>query len=174
MSFYGEEIMLEIKELELSDRAEFELFEKRYKQECGEEQITFGLNPDNLPYEQFFEKIKNLSFPEKLPEGWVPAKFYLARKDGDVIGLLTVRYGDSDFVRNFAGHIGYCIAPWARRKGYASEALGLLLPVAHSLGLDHALLTCNPENSASRKVILKNGGVLERRNQDKEIYRIDL
>ena len=35
------------------------------------------------------------------------------------------------------------------------------LPVARGLGIDQALLTCDVDNEASRKVILSAGGVLE-------------
>lgn len=34
------------------------------------------------------------------------------------------------------------------------------LPLARKLGIDQALLTCDTDNEASRKVILANGGVL--------------
>lgn len=33
------------------------------------------------------------------------------------------------------------------------------LPIAASLGIERALLTCDPENLASRRVIEANGGV---------------
>jgi predicted acetyltransferase len=39
--------------------------------------------------------------------------------------------------------------------------LAAALPVARSLGIDPALLTCDADNIASRKVIEANGGVLE-------------
>jgi predicted acetyltransferase len=35
------------------------------------------------------------------------------------------------------------------------------LPIAHSLGVDPALITCDDDNVGSRKVIEANGGVLE-------------
>ena len=35
------------------------------------------------------------------------------------------------------------------------------LPLAKGLGIDPALVTCNPTNMASRLVIERNGGVLE-------------
>jgi predicted acetyltransferase len=39
--------------------------------------------------------------------------------------------------------------------------LAAALPVARSLGIDPALLTCDADNIASRKVIEANGGMLE-------------
>ena len=48
--------------------------------------------------------------------------------------------------------------------------LAAALPVARSLGIDQALLTCDQDNLASRKVIEANGGVLEDKNGDKVRY----
>ena len=49
----------------------------------------------------------------------------------------------------------------ARRRGHASAMLAAALPVAHELGIDPALVTCDEDNIASRKVIEANGGVLD-------------
>lgn len=38
-----------------------------------------------------------------------------------------------------------------------------VLPVAASLGIEKALITCDVDNEASRRVIEANGGVLEDR-----------
>jgi predicted acetyltransferase len=44
--------------------------------------------------------------------------------DGDdVLGGIALRYGDSEFIRS-AGHIGYGMRPSARRRGFATLALG--------------------------------------------------
>ena len=48
--------------------------------------------------------------------------------------------------------------------------LAAALPVAHSLSIDRALLTCDEDNLASRKVIEANGGVLENKGGDKVRY----
>ena len=39
--------------------------------------------------------------------------------------------------------------------------LGAVLPHTYALGIDPALLTCDIDNVASRKVIEANGGVFE-------------
>jgi predicted acetyltransferase len=39
--------------------------------------------------------------------------------------------------------------------------LARMLPIAHRLGVDPALLTCQATNVGSRRVIEHNGGVLE-------------
>ena len=47
----------------------------------------------------------------------------------------------------------------ARRRGHATAMLQSALPVAHGLGIDPALVTCDLTNLASRRVIEAAGGV---------------
>lgn len=60
------------------------------------------------------------------------------------------------------GHIGYGIAPKHRRKGYATKILELWLQEVKKLWIPKVLLTCDIDNIASNKVIVKNGWVFER------------
>ena len=59
------------------------------------------------------------------------------------------------------GHIGYDVRPSARRRGHATEMLRQALAIAHGMGIDPALITCDVDNVGSRTVIERNGGVLE-------------
>jgi predicted acetyltransferase len=52
------------------------------------------------------------------------------------------------------------VVPWKRRRGYATEALRLMLPLARAEGLSRVEITCDADNEASRRVIVANGGVL--------------
>lgn len=58
------------------------------------------------------------------------------------------------------GHVGYSVVPWKRRRGYATRALALLLPVARAQGLGFVELTTDTANLASQRVITANGGAL--------------
>jgi predicted acetyltransferase len=51
----------------------------------------------------------------------------------------------------YAGHIGYGVHPLYRGHRYASRSVRLLMPLARRLGLDFLWITCDPENSASRR-----------------------
>ncbi|SDJ45915.1 Acetyltransferase (GNAT) domain-containing protein [Actinokineospora alba] len=67
----------------------------------------------------------------------------------------------NDELTDFGGHIGYDIRPSARGRGHATALLAAALGVAHTYGIDRALLTCAPDNLASRRVIERNGGELD-------------
>ena len=92
--------------------------------------------------------------------------------DGDFCGSIGFRWvpGASELPAHVLGHIGYAIVPWRRERGYASRALGLLLPEAWALGLAHVDITTDPENLPSQKVILNNDGQLIRRFAKPDAY----
>lgn len=89
------------------------------------------------------------------------AVFLAFDSDEHLVGISDIRLGTNDFIRNFAGQIGYSVRPSQRRKGYASEILRLTLMKAAEYGFSELLITCNDPNIASAKVIEKNGGILE-------------
>lgn len=65
----------------------------------------------------------------------------------------------NDFLRDYAGHIGYFVRPLERRKGYAVWMLGSVLIYCKSLGINDVMVSCRVGNEESRRTILRNGGV---------------
>ena len=104
--------------------------------------------------------------------------------DGEFCGSIGLRRqpGASTLPAHVLGHVGYAVVPWKRRLGYATRALGLLLPHARNEGLQYVEITTDPDNVESQKVILANGGILIGRfqepaqygGQDALRFRIDL
>ena len=80
--------------------------------------------------------------------------------------MIDFRHLLTDFLLNFGGNIGYSIRPSERRKGYATEMLSLLLSLCRSFREQRVLLTCDKDNEVSRKVIIKNHGILENEVED--------
>lgn len=95
------------------------------------------------------------------PSGWVPATTRWWTDGPEYLGSITIRHRLTDRLREVGGHIGYDVRPSARRRGHATAMLRAALPVARALGIDTALITCDVDNVASRRVIEANGGVLE-------------
>jgi predicted acetyltransferase len=86
-------------------------------------------------------------------------KFWIS--DGEFCGVISFRHqpGTEELPPYCSGHVGYAIVPWKRRRGYATEALRKILSVARAAGMRRILVTCDPENDVSQKVILANGGI---------------
>lgn len=76
-------------------------------------------------------------------------------------GSISVRWqpGTAALPPHVLGHVGYSVAPWKRRRGYATQALAQMLAEIRGLGLPHIDITTDPDNLPSQRVILANGGV---------------
>lgn len=104
--------------------------------------------------------------------------------DGEVAGSIGLRWqhGTAALPSHVLGHIGYAVVPWKRGRGYATEALRLMLVEARAVGLPFVEITCKPHNMPSQKVVLANGGRLVGRffedaaygGAESLRYRIDL
>jgi len=100
-----------------------------------------------------------------LPDGSKAARipgFRLWIWDGDFCGAISLRWqpGSLELPPHVLGHIGYSVVPWKQRRGYAKAALGMMLVHARAEGLVFVELTTDPDNVASQRVILANGGML--------------
>ena len=86
---------------------------------------------------------------------------YVRTADSKIVGMIGVQHRPDEPAATWGGHIGYCICPSEREKGYAKQMLHDVLPYCKSIGLDRVLLTAGDENVGSVRTILANGGVLE-------------
>lgn len=86
-------------------------------------------------------------------QGHVPYYHFriMAAEDQDV-GHINFRVGHTDHVEWFAGHVGFRVHPAFRGRGFAGQACRALAPFVRSL-FDTVIITCDPDNTASRKTI---------------------
>ena len=95
------------------------------------------------------------------PLGHVPSTT-LWWVDGDeFLGRISIRHRLTESLREYGGHIGYDVRASRRREGHATAMLAAALPIAHNLGIESALITCDEDNVGSRRVIENAGGVYE-------------
>ncbi len=90
----------------------------------------------------------------------VPRTHLWAIAGDQLVGRISIHHELSDALRIEGGHIGYDTLPSLRGRGVATEMLRQALPVARALGLREVLITCDETNTASIRVIEKNGGAL--------------
>ena len=130
----------------------------------GEKTIngSYKLDMNKYSYLEWLQIIKdNLNKETMNPKFGFSHTFFAVRNDGEIIGIVNFRHTLTDFYKDL-GHIGYSVRPSERKKGYATEILKQVLEFAKSQGLTKVFLTCKKDNEASKKTILRNGGVLNR------------
>lgn len=106
---------------------------------------------------------RSLANPTTKLEDWVHATQLVCVRKSDqrIVGMIQVRHSMNDYIRNYAGHIGYSVRPSERKKGYAAWMLKNVLGYCKALGIDKVLITCLDTNEASRRTILANHGVYQ-------------
>lgn len=147
----------------------------------GETKIHGSAQLGTLGYGAWLQRVRDNADARTVHAGWVVAgTFFAVREaDGRIVGMADIRHSlENAFLRDYGGHIGYGVRPTERGKGYAPRILRLALDYARRIPLERVMLGCNAANAASRKTILRCGGVLEREDVHDgapvRIYRIDL
>ena len=123
---------------------------------------TGGLEEYDDPSD-WLAHIRALETPATCPKHLVTATIFAAvrKTDSRLVGMIDLRHRLSDYLAQYGGHIGYSVRPGERRKGYASKMLALMLEEARQRGMNRLLITCDEDNEASRRAILRNGGLFD-------------
>lgn len=114
---------------------------------------TGGL--DTSDYDKWLIKTLNSHNEVDVPEDKVGASTYFAIDENDkIVGMVNIRHWLNQFlIEHGYGHIGYSVRPLERRKGYATQILGLALEVCKTLGIKDVHVGCYANNIGSRKTI---------------------
>ncbi|QUM77446.1 GNAT family N-acetyltransferase [Moritella sp. 24] len=147
---------------------------KSYVDECVDDGIVLYEFIFNN-YAAYLKKRIAYARGEQLPKGWTPITTYFCIENGVILGSIRVRQGSNDYINNVIGHIGYETRPSVRGQGVAEF---MLSNIQKTVMVDDVIITCDPDNLASRKVIESCGGVFlnqfycEEENQHVLRYRL--
>lgn len=157
----------------MMDRIKLVLPSPEYKEQIMDYKREFLENGDSMDgtaglnrfdtFEEWYSAVCDNSREETVREGLVPATTFLAMSatDNRLIGMIDIRRRLNEHLYNIGGHIGYSVRKSERRKGYATEMLALGLQECLKLNIRKVLITCDKDNIASAKTIIRNGGMLE-------------
>lgn len=167
--------------------------------------LEHGFSPNNLSAEE--TRIHELEKLKAEPERFIAsidgarnpqeARIYQRLGIGRIPGFRRWLMEGSEFIGSFGfrwvpgseslpptvpGHLGYAIAEWKRRRGYATAGLYLLLEEIRTLGLRYIEVSIAADNHASIGVTTACGGVYHRcimpsrfyPDGEEHIYRIPL
>lgn len=109
-----------------------------------------------------FEKFDRYRNERDLPPDRVGADYYWLVDDERslLIGEIAIRHRLNDVLALRGGHIGYGIRYSEWNRGYGTQMLSLALEKAKMMRISPILITCDDDNTASARVIEKNGFVL--------------
>lgn len=107
-------------------------------------------------FNEYLNDLNNYSKGIDLPEGEVITSTFWLIHNSEVVGVVRLRHEEAEY----SGHIGYDISPFYRNKGYGNEILRLTLKKALEIGIEDVIVTCNIDNTFSKRIIEKNNGQL--------------
>ena len=113
-------------------------------------------------YKDFDRYLESLDLTEP-KDGFAPDSTYfcLDEDTGRIVGAVNIRHYLTEKLLICGGHIGDGVRPSERGRGVATRMISLALDECRRLGIDRVLMTCDKDNPASARTIVKNGGVLE-------------
>lgn len=130
--------------------------------------FAFQYEP-TVSFKKYVEMVNSWPNGKCLPSTFVPGTYYVGVVADKIVGRLSFRHRLNDFLERIGGHIGYCVIPSQRGRGYAKNMLKQSLGFAKAVGLDKVLVTCDTNNIASIRVIEANGGVFENTTNELEL-----
>lgn len=115
-------------------------------------------------YEEWLaERMHDIEPEYRKAKGQVPADlfFYVDTDANCILGAIQVHHTLNDKLHFLGGHIDFGIRPSRRGKGYGKRMLDEALKYCDLIGIKKVLITCDKTDSAARKVLQANRGILE-------------
>ena len=136
----------------------YEMYQDIPKREVGSRNIINGVS-----YNEFLEICKKYIENETVIDNDfnTTTKRYILYIDNYPVGEVGIRTTLNDFWINQGSQIFYKIRLNSRGKGYGNLILKLALEEANKMGFEQVRINCSDSNIPSKRVIIKNGGVLD-------------
>ena len=144
-------------------------------QEIDENDHGFKNEARGLSYQDFARWLKrNEQFSKEvgLEEWMVPQTIFWMYHDQTPVGYGRIRHWLNEHLEERSGHLGYAVPFTHRGKGYGSELLRLLIQECSNMGINPIQVGVNSSNHPSNKLVQKNGGVLHKVTETKNLYLI--
>jgi predicted acetyltransferase len=132
------------------------------QRELAADRFTFALGyvvDDGWP--AYLARLEDERNGVGLAPGRVPSSFLVAEAGGEIVGRSSIRHALNEQLLRIGGHVGFCVRPGHRRRGYATEILKQSLVIVWALGVERALVTCDDDNAGSAAAIERCGGIFE-------------
>lgn len=115
--------------------------------------------PDGRNFAAYLRQLDRFSRGTGRLPSHVPMSVYWLVRDGErILATCYLRWRLTPSLQIEGGHIGYKVRPSERRKGYGCWICALALETFRQRGYQRVLITCNTDNQASARIIVKNGG----------------
>lgn len=139
----------------------YEMYQDIPKEEIGSTNKMNGIS-----YEEFKEKCNEFVKEENIinEDIHTTTSRFILYDDNKPIGEVGIRTTLNDFWQNKGSQIYYKIRKSERQKGYRNIILELALIEAKKLRFNKVRINCDDNNIALKKVILKNGGIVDIKN----------
>jgi predicted acetyltransferase len=143
-------------------RPDYESSYGAYIRELGdEERFPFPLDFEHGDFAALLRRLNDFATGTNLPATFVPATTYWLVQGSELVGVSNLRHHLNDRIRHNGGHIGLGIRPSYRGRGLGNLLLALTIQEARRKGIEQVHVHCHKSNTASAKMIARNGGVLE-------------
>ena len=165
-------MVFEFRKPSFNDIEEIERFKKEF-QENNSGMDGTGILFRSTPEEwlEYIDELEKCDHPDSVP--CLQYGLY-ERKSNRLLGFIQIRLELKGYLVNFGGHIGYCVRPTERRKGYAKTMLKTALDICRNKGLEKVLVTCLEDNIGSAKTIESCGGIFEKTVYDDLNYKANM
>lgn len=108
-------------------------------------------------YDLWLERIRLLASDKAEKHGFYRTIVHLAYDGNALVGIVSARLTEADFVTTCAGHIGYHVRPSRRRMGHGKQLLLYAEQICRRHGIRNPVVCTDPKNFPSQRTAISCG-----------------